>query len=378
MKVFPHLIQRGLRQADLRAVTVLLAGLLSVAGCQKDPHESPENVEPHMAPPVTRQVISDDEENNVQVFKDAAPSVVFITNRQLRRDRFTLNVFEIPQGSGTGFVWSRNGYVVTNAHVVEGAHSVVVTLFDQSTWVARLVGFSLDKDLAVLKIEAPPEKLKPLPLGHSDTLEVGRKVLAIGNPFGLDSTLTTGVISALGREISSPSGRKIRGVIQTDAAINPGNSGGPLLNISGELVGVNTAIIGPGGGSAGIGFATPVNTLRKVVPQLIEHGVEIRPVLGVGVMPDHLARRFGVEGVIVMAVHPKGGAAEAGIKGVKQDAMGRLLLGDVMIQVDGRRVGNSDDLLNAIEQHKPGDIVTVQTRRGNQLLTFRVRLSAPE
>ncbi len=319
-----------------------------------------------------------DEQNNVDIFKRASPSAVYITNLGLRQDLFTLNVSEIPQGTGTGIVWSKDGFVITNFHVIEGASKVAVGLTDQSIWEAKIVGTAPDKDLAVLKIAAPAAKLVPLPLGNSDQLEVGRKVLAIGNPFGLDSTLTTGVISALGREINSPSGRRIRGVIQTDAAINPGNSGGPLLDSSGRLIGINTAIIGPSGASAGIGFAVPVNTVRKVIPELIQFGRQMRPVLGISAVDDQIAQRLGVQGVIVAGVGRGSGAAQAGLTGVKRARDGGVILGDVILAVNGTKVRDNSDLLDALELHKAGDTVTVETRREDGPHSFQVQLSAPE
>ena len=328
------------------------------------------------APLVVPKITFSDEENNVEIFRRASPSTVFITNKQLRRDLFTMNVFEIPQGTGSGFIWSREGIIVTNAHVIQGASSIVVGLSDHSLWEAKIVGVALEKDIAVLKIDAPAEKLPPLPIGRSEHLQVGQKVLAIGNPFGLDYTLTTGIVSALGREITSPNGRTIRGVIQTDAAINPGNSGGPLLDSSGRLIGINTAIIGPGGGSAGIGFAVPVSTVRQVVPDLIRFGRIIRPVLGVGIVEDRIAQRLGIKGVIVMSVEPGKGAAKAGLIGLKQDRNGRITLGDVIVAVDGAPVESSDDLLTILEGHKAGEVVTVKTERRNGSKEFRVRLSA--
>ncbi|MCH9045628.1 MAG: trypsin-like peptidase domain-containing protein [SAR324 cluster bacterium] len=327
---------------------------------------------------VTPQITSTDEANNIQIFKNASPSTVFVTNNQLRRDLVTLNVFEIPQGTGTGFVWNREGYVITNSHVVEGASSVSVGLAAGTTRKARLVGLAPAIDIAVLKIDAPPEQLQPLPLGDSNELQVGQKVLAIGNPFGLDFTLTTGIISALGREISAPNGRRIRGVIQTDAAINPGNSGGPLLDSTGRLIGVNTAIIGPGGGSAGIGFAVPINSVAKAVPQIIRHGRVIRPVLGIGVVLDRIARELGITGAIVMNTVPGNGAHRAGIIGVQREPDGRIVIGDVIVRIDDFPVNDSDDLLNALEHYNPGDVVSVKTVRKGEEKTFQVRLSEPE
>lgn len=347
--------------------------LTAVPGC-----EDRNSVPPSEAPTVIPRITSSDEDNNVEIFKRASPSTVFITNRQLTRDLFTMNVFEIPRGTGTGIIWSSDGIIVTNAHVIEGANRIIVGLSDQSTWEAKLVGLARGKDIAVLKIEAPASRLKPMPVGDSSKLEVGRKVLAIGNPFGLDYTLTTGIISALGREIISPNGRKIRNVIQTDAAINPGNSGGPLLDSTGRLIGINTAIIGPGGGSAGIGFAVPVNTVRKVVPQLLRHGRMIRPVMGLDATEDRIAQNLGISGVIVMSVDSGKGAAKAGMMGLTRAPDGRIMIGDVIVGVNDREINNSDDLLNAMEQHKPGDVVKVKTLRRGKTRLFQVVLSAPQ
>jgi S1-C subfamily serine protease len=332
-----------------------------------------------LAPPAwTRGQALSDEQNNIDIFKRAAPAAVHVTNVQLQRDLFSLNVSEIPAGTGTGIVWSKDGYVITNFHVVEGANRVAVGLTDQSQWEAKVVGVAPDKDLAVLKIDAPATKLFPLPLGDSDSLEVGRKVLAIGNPFGLDSTLTTGIVSALGREISSPNGRRIRDVIQTDAAINPGNSGGPLLDSAGRLIGINSAIIGPSGANAGIGFAVPVNTVKKVVPELIKYGRENRPVLGVATAADAVARQLGIDGVIVVEVVRGSGAAKAGLQGVKRTPNGRTQLGDVIVAVDAVPVGDNDALLTRLETHKAGDTVTVTVVRGRSEVKLNVTLSNPE
>ena len=353
--------------------------LLLASGCRRETNAAPplapqESVQPVVIP----QFSSSDEQNNIQIFKNASPSTVFITNNKLRRDLFSLNVLEIPQGSGSGFIWSKEGYVITNSHVVEGANSVSVGLGGNLTYPAKLIGLARSLDIAVLKIDAPPEQLHPLPRGDSSTLQVGQKVLAIGNPFGLDFTLTTGIISALGREITSPNGRRIRGVIQTDAAINPGNSGGPLLDSTGRVIGINTAIIGPGGGSAGIGFAVPINSVSKVVPQLIRFGRIIRPTLGIGVAMDRSARELGIKGVIVLNVQRGGPANSVGILGVRRARDGRLIMGDVIVGINDAKVGGWDDLLNALEQFQPGDEVTVHTDRRGKPMKFRVVLSAPE
>lgn len=320
---------------------------------------------------------TDDERNTIQIFEQARPSVVFVTNQQFVRDPRSLNLLEVPSGSGTGFVWDDSGFIVTNFHVVRGARKIMITLQDQSTWPADVVGIAPERDLAVLKITAPKQHLQPLPLGDSSSLSVGRKVMAIGNPFGLDATLTTGVVSALGREILSPNQRTISNVIQTDAAINPGNSGGPLLNSQGQLVGVNTMIYSPSGASAGIGFAIPVNTVKEVVPQLIAHGRIVRPVMGIALAPDHWAHQSGIQGVPILRVETNSPAAKAGLEGASRNAWGQIELGDVIIGIDKKVTPNQDQLMSALEKHKPGDKVEVHFVRKGQILKRKLTLAAP-
>lgn len=320
---------------------------------------------------------TDDERNSMQVFEHARPSVVYVTNEKLARDPRSWDIMAVPAGTGTGFVWSADGYIVTNFHVVEGANKVMITLQDQSSWDAKVVGLAPERDLAVLKITAPKEKLSAIPLGDSSQLSVGRKVLAIGNPFGLDATLTTGVVSALGREIESPNQRKIGNVIQTDAAINPGNSGGPLLNSQGQLIGVNTMIYSPSGASAGIGFAIPVNTVKDVVPQLIKNGRIIRPIIGVVFGPEQWARQSGIEGVPILRVQAGSPADQAGIMGVRRDNWGRAILGDVIVAIDGKLTPNNDAFESELETHKPGDTVDVQLVRDGKVIKRSLTLIAP-
>ncbi len=321
---------------------------------------------------------TDDEKNNIAVFENASPSVVFVTNTQLRRQRFSYNVMEIPRGSGTGFIWDESGLIVTNFHVVFGANRITITLQSNKSYEAEVIGTAPEKDLALLKINAPDEDLRPLPLGDSTALAVGRKVLAIGNPFALDTTLTVGVVSALGREIKSITNRTIKNVIQTDAAINPGNSGGPLLDSKGRLIGVNTAIYSPSGASAGIGFAIPVNTVKNIVPQLIEHGKLIRPVMGIETLTDYWTRRLRVKGIAILAVREGMPADKAGMIGVREDQRGTIHLGDVIIAINGESVTNEDSLLTQIEKYQPGDTVEVTTLRDEKIHTYDVTLAAPD
>ena len=319
---------------------------------------------------------TDDEANTTEVFQRASPAVVFVTSSELRRQRFTRNVMEIPRGAGSGFVWDANsGLVVTNYHVVAGADRLAITLADEASFQAEVVGLAPERDLAVLRMIDPPDNLTELPLGDSSELSVGRKVMAIGNPFGLDTTLTVGVVSALDREIQSPSNRTIRGVIQTDAAINPGNSGGPLLNSLGQLVGVNTAIYSPSGGSAGIGFAIPVNTVIEVVPQLIAFGKIMRPVLGVELASDRWLRRYRVEGVPIVRTYRGFPAETAGMVGARRGSRGEIILGDVITEIDGERVANNDEFLSAMEKHRVGDTIDIVTKREGEEKRFTVELS---
>jgi S1-C subfamily serine protease len=310
--------------------------------------------------------LAEDEKSTIALFKLVSPSVVHITTLAVRQNYFTLDLQQIPQGTGSGFVWDQDGRVVTNYHVVEGADAAQVTLADHSTWKARLVGAYPDKDLAVLVIDAPRERLQPIPLGTASDLQVGQKVFAIGNPFGLDQSLTTGVISALEREIESVTRRAIKGMIQTDAAINPGNSGGPLLDSAGRLIGVNTAIFSPSGAYAGIGFAIPADEVNRVVPQLIQHGKITRPGLGVQVAPDQLGRELGLPGVLIVSVQPGGPAAEAGLRPTRRDDTGRLQLGDVILAVDDTPVHTVDDLLDVLEKSRIAAPVSVTILRDSQ------------
>jgi S1-C subfamily serine protease len=319
--------------------------------------------------------LTGEERRTIEVFRGASRSVVYIDSERIRRSRFSFNVMKIRQGSGSGFVWDRDGHVVTNFHVIENGNRFIVTLADKSQWEAKVVGYAAHKDLAVLRIEAPAERLEPLERGRSRDLIVGQRVMAIGNPFGLDHTLTVGVVSALGRELDAPDdGRVIQDVIQTDAAINPGNSGGPLLDSSGRLIGVNTAIFSPSGGSAGIGFAVPVDAVNRLVPQLIEHGEPIQPGIGFQPLPDVYTARAGIQGVVVYRVSRDGPAARAGLEGLGRDRRGRLVLGDVIVAVDSQPVKDLDDLLNLFEDRGVGAGVTLTIERDGDTRDVDVEL----
>ena len=324
--------------------------------------------------PVTaRGDLAGDEQNTIDIFRSAAPSVVYITSIAVRRNLFSLNVYEIPQGTGSGFIWDRQGRIVTNFHVISDASRLEVTLADHSSWKASLVGAAPDRDLAVLQITAPAGKLQPITVGESKNLLVGQKVFAIGNPFGLDQTLTTGIVSALGREITAVTGRTIHDVIQTDAAINPGNSGGPLLDSAGRLIGVNTAIYSPSGASSGIGFAVPVGEVNRVVPQIISKGKVLRPGLGLTLANRSLTGDLGLEGVLVLKVVSGSAAEQAGLRGTSQVGDG-LVLGDIILAVNGRKVTDYDSLRDEIERYEVGASVLLTLLRDEATAEVSVQL----
>ncbi|MGE5357131.1 MAG: S1C family serine protease [Deltaproteobacteria bacterium] len=306
------------------------------------------------------------------LFSVSSPSVVYITTMSYKQDYWTRDVYEVPSGTGSGFVWDTEGHIITNFHVINGADKAEVTLSDRTSYQADLVGYSKEKDLAVLKIKAPVKKLKPIKTGRSTNLRVGQFVLAIGNPFGLDYTLTTGVISALDREIQSQSGIPIKDIIQTDAAINPGNSGGPLLNSSGELIGVNTAIYSPSGASSGIGFAIPVEVVNWVVSDIMKYGEVRRAVIGVSTVRDNTARYYGIEkGVVIYNVNPGSAAAKAGLKGTTRNS-----LGDIITAINGNTVKNNADLILTLEKYKAGDRVTLTILRDQKEIKVPVVLQS--
>jgi S1-C subfamily serine protease len=332
--------------------------------------------DPHPVAIRTNDSLGADEKATIDIFERVSKSVVHVTSLATRRNQITLDVSEIPQGTGSGFVWDEDGYIVTNYHVIQMGDRASVTLQDGSTYPAEIVGGTPDKDLAVLHITADRARMRKVNMGQSSNLKVGQKVLAIGNPFGLDQTLTTGVISGLGREIKSVSGRPIYDVIQTDASINPGNSGGPLLDSSGNLIGINTAIYSPSGANAGIGFAVPSDTINSIVPQLMKYGKLQRPGLGINILSDTIAAQKGVkEGVVILGVAPDGAADKAGIHAAEQTQDG-WVLGDVIVAIDNQPIHHSGDLFRALDNHKVGDTIDVTVDNQGQKRSVKVTLQA--
>jgi S1-C subfamily serine protease len=337
------------------------------------PPPSSEAMRPREVTP--RGDLANVEKTNMAIFEKCSPSVVHITSLTRQTNPYTLNVQQVPKGTGSGFIWNKDGYIVTNYHVVQDANAATVTLGDQTSYRARLVGTYPDKDIAVLQISAPADRLHPIEVGTSDDLKVGQLAFAIGNPFGLDQTFTTGVVSALNREIESVTGRPIRGVIQADAAINPGNSGGPLIDSAGRLIGMNTAIASPSGASAGIGFAIPVDEINRVVPELIAKGKVARPVLGVTLASDQFGKQNNLPGLLVLRVEPDGPADKAGMKPSMRGPHG-LVLGDIIVGVQGKPTKTHKDLYLALDQFKVGETIKVQVLRDNKTVDLSVTLDA--
>jgi len=360
---------------------ILMLALLMAAvllGNSMPPWLAQTDVEPRVVTP--RGDLAREEETTISIFNRASPSVVFISTTSQLLDPWTRRVYKSRQGSGSGFIWDRDGHVVTNYHVIEGADSARIRLSDGRAYNAALIGASPENDLAVLRINVSFDSPPPVPLGSSADLQVGQKVFAIGNPFGLDYTLTTGVISALDRTIHEGDRREINHLIQTDAAINPGNSGGPLLDSSGRLIGINTAIYSPSGVSAGIGFAIPVDAVNRLVPQLIAYGKAVRPWLGV-VANERIAapilRRLGVEGVLVLNVEADSPAALAGLRPTRLNWDGSILTGDVILSVDGVKVSRYSLLSEQLDARKVGDNVLLNVWRNGRVFEMEVQLAAP-
>lgn len=338
---------------------------------------APEKSAPRVV--AARGDLAADEKATVELFERARGSVVFITTKAQVRDFWTRNVFTVPRGTGSGFIWDDAGHVITNYHVIENASEATVKLADGRDYRAALVGTSPAHDIAVLRIGVGFKRPPPVPLGTSHDLKVGQKVFAIGNPFGLDWTLTTGIVSALDRSLGGDNGVTIEHLIQTDAAINPGNSGGPLLDSAGRLIGINTAIYSPSGASAGIGFAVPVDTLNRVVPQLITFGSYQRPTLGVEVDEDwnrRLQLAFGVRGVVILSVQDGGAAARAGLRGVRVGRDGSIAPGDIIVAVAGRPVATVAELLGRLDDQEVGATITLAVIREGSRVEIPVTLQA--
>lgn len=321
-----------------------------------------------------------DEQNNIEVYKSLASGVAFITSTSYQQDMFG-GEKESARGSGSGSVIDAQGHILTNYHVIEGAENLTVSLGGNKTYPAKIIGGDPDTDLAVIKIEPGQDKLTVVSFGDSDNLQVGQKVLAIGNPFGLDRTLTTGVISGLQRPIRGTNNRPIEGAIQTDASINPGNSGGPLLDKFGKLIGINSQIFSRSGGSVGVGFAIPVNIAKRVVPQLIQFGEVRRPKLGIdGVSVERLVEQ-GVElpvakGLLLRAIVANSSASEAGLRGLYRGANGRVALGDIITAIDGQIIGDLDDLYRYLDKKQIGDTVQIEVFREGKAVNVPVKLSS--
>jgi S1-C subfamily serine protease len=337
------------------------------------------SLEPRLV--AARGELADIEKSTIGLFKASSPSVVHITTLRQARDFRTRSVLDIPAGTGSGFIWDDAGHIVTNFHVVQEASGADVTLYDHETYHADLVGTAPSYDLALLRIDAPRSKLRPIPIGTSADLQVGQATFAIGNPFGLDQTLTTGVLSALGRTIPSVTGRTIEDVIQTDAAVNPGNSGGPLLYSAGRSIGVTTAIFSPSGTSAGIGFAVPVDTVNRIIPQLLASGKVSRPYMGAALsdaVSNQVAHQRDVNGIVVAGVEPNSPAAQAGLRGLQDTGDGRMVLGDIIQQADGKQLRRVDDLFAVLERHKAGETIKLLVLRDGHPLEVPITLAPPQ
>lgn len=320
------------------------------------------------SPPAIPDHLLANERNSISVFQRTAPLVVFVNNiTRYRRDFFSFDATEVQQGAGSGFIWDDQGHIITNYHVIKGAYKATVTLKNGETLETSLVGFEERKDIAVLKVDPKdlPQPGMKSKIADSSKLLVGQKTIAIGNPFGLDHSMSTGIVSALGRSFPSPSGVTIRDMIQTDAAINPGNSGGPLLDSSGQLIGMNTAIYSASGSSAGIGFAVPSNTIKRIVSQIIQFGRVINVGIGFAPLPDHYQQYLGYDGVMVGKITKKD-SRRTGLKGITR-SRNRVEPGDIIVGINDTEIKNYDDLYNALEKKKVGEEISIKfLRKGKQ------------
>jgi S1-C subfamily serine protease len=330
-------------------------------------------------PVAARGDLSETEKANIEIYERTSLSLVQVTNLAAQGTLFGLDIQAVPEGVGSGFIWDQHGHIVTNYHVVRGADAARVTLSDHSSYQAQQIWAYPDEDIAVLWIKAPKSKLHPVQIGTSHDLKVGQVVYALGDPFGLDQTMTTGIVSALNRRIQSVNDRPINGAIQTSAPINPGNSGGPLLDSAGRLIGMNTSIVSPSGAFAGIGFAIPVDDINRVAPELIRHGKVVRPRLGVELAQDQVAERLGIDqGALVLRAVPDGPAAKAKLQGTRRDAQGHMQLGDVIVAIDRKTIKNSKDVYSVLGQHQPGDTITVTVLRDGARQDVQVTLEASQ
>jgi S1-C subfamily serine protease len=357
--------------AFFAALAIISLGLSGCACAQADTEKAQDRPAAQARPAGESAVssnaqLTEDERNTIDIVKRNKTSVVFITNIQLVRDVFFGEEEKMPRGSGSGFIWDNEGHIVTNFHVIEDGVEFLVALPNGEQRQAKLVGKEESKDTAVLKLQGDLSGLSPVVPGTSRDLQVGQKTIAIGNPFGFDYTVTKGIVSALGRKILGAGNVTIRDMIQTDASINPGNSGGPLLNSAGELIGMNTLIISPSGASSGVGFAVPVDIIKKIVPEIIRTGRVSRPGLGVSYVPDEYARRARIVGAVLMEVQAGTPAYEAGLRGVSRDRFGRIFVNDVITAVDKTPVKSYDDLFTALEGLKIGDKVALTVERNDQ------------
>ena len=365
-----------------RQILVHLAGAVAIAVCCGLTGIAALAAGKDVAPRsvTARGELAADEKATIGLFERSRDSVVYITTREQVRDLWTRNVFSVPRGTGSGFVWDEAGHVVTNYHVIEGASEATVRLADGHDYKASLVGVSPSHDIAVLRIAIGQRRLQPLPVGTSRDLRVGQKVFAIGNPFGLDWSLTSGLVSALNRSLAGEQGGPtIEHLIQTDAAINPGNSGGPLLDSAGRLIGINTAIYSPSGASAGIGFAVPVDTVNKVVPQIVRHGKYSRPSLGIEVDEDlnrRLTQMRDVKGIAILRVAPGEAADKAGLRGITVSRGGTVVPGDIITAVDGKRIESVGQFAALLDDFKIGDRVKLTLLRQGKNVEVVVTLQS--
>ena len=319
-----------------------------------------------------------DERNTIEVFQKSSPKVVYVHRLATVNNRHSLVKKQIPDGAGSGIIWDDKGHIVTNFHVIKGADDLAVSL-GRMTVPAKVIGAEPRKDIAVLEIKSPQalaylKTYKPFEIVHLQDLVVGQKAIAIGNPFGLDHSLSKGVISALGRKVPGVGGVTIRNMIQTDTPINPGNSGGPLLNSAGQLIGLNTVIYSRSGSSAGIGFAVPADDIERVVSQIIKHGRVVLSGIGIQRIEPHIAQKLGVrKGILIADVLPNTPAAKVKLKGTYRDSWGRVVLGDVIVAVNTHPVSSYDALYNLLTEIKVGEEITLSIQRGNKQMDVKVR-----